>query len=1060
MPSGSTITYVVTGTVNPAATGTLTNTATVTPPVGTPKNATDVDNIANLSITKVDNAGGSSIIPSTGNVTPGQTLIYTIVVNNSGPGSVTGASITDPFPANFTSDTFTATATGGATGFTASGSGNISDSSVNLPAGGTITYVVTGTVSAAATGTLTNTATVTPPVGTPKSATDVDNLPNLSITKVDNAGGSSITPSTGNVTPGQTLVYTIVVGNSGPGSVTGAHVNDPFPANFTSDTFTASATGGATGFTASGSGNINDTVNLPSGSTITYVVTGTVSSAATGTLTNTATITPPSGTPKNATDIDNLANLSITKVDNRGGSSIVPTTGTVAPAQSLTYTIVVSNTGLGNVTGASVTDPFPANFTSDTFTATATGGATGFTASGTGNINDTSVNLPAGSSITYVVTGTVSGTATGTLTNVATVTPPSGTPKNATDNDNIVPAALSGYVYVDSNNNGIKDPGELPIAGVTVVLTGTATGGASVNITTNTDGMGFYSFPNLGAGNYTITETQPTNFIDGKDAVGSQNSGTIVQTATTNAIQNITLTAGTNGINNNFGNLGLAPPFVSKRDFINPNNPPNLGAIQSLSGYAYSEATAGSPVFDPANPPAGEAPLAGVTITLTGPGGTKTTTTTAAGAYSFTNLATGSYTITETTPTGFTSQTAFVGSQGTGTASAGAITGIQMTPNVSGINNDFPNLALPANLTITKVDNAGGSSITPSTGNVTPGQSLTYTVVVSNTGTGNATGATIADPLPANLTGDTWTATATGGATGFSASGAGNIDDTSVNMPGGSTITYVITGTVSAAATGTLSNTATVTPTGGTAKTATDNDNVANLSITKVDNAGGSSITPSTGNVTPGKSLTYTVVVSNTGTGNVTGATIADPLPANFTSGSWTATATGGASGFSASGSGNIDDTAVNLPAGSTVTYVVTGTVSSACGHRHVVEYRYCHTVRRHRHFRDRQRQRDRPVDHQERQRRRFERHRRNGRPHTWPDADLHGRRQQYGDGKRYWCHDHRSAPQPGHERQLDCHGHRRRQRLFGQRQRQHQRHGRQSTGRQHDHLRDHGKCC
>ncbi len=86
---------------------------------------------------------------------------------------------------------------------------------------------LTGTVSSTATGTMSNTATVTPPLGTAKTATDTDNLPDLSITKVDNAGGSSITPSVGNVTPGQTVVYTVVVTNSGPGNVTGATITDP-----------------------------------------------------------------------------------------------------------------------------------------------------------------------------------------------------------------------------------------------------------------------------------------------------------------------------------------------------------------------------------------------------------------------------------------------------------------------------------------------------------------------------------------------------------------------------------------------------------------------------------------------------------------------------------------------------------------------------------------------------------------------------------------------------------------------------------------------------------------
>ena len=40
-----------------------------------------------------------------------------------------------------------------------------------------------------------------------------------------------------------------------------------------------------------GSGDINDTVNLPAGGSFTYTVIATISPSATGTLSNTATIT-------------------------------------------------------------------------------------------------------------------------------------------------------------------------------------------------------------------------------------------------------------------------------------------------------------------------------------------------------------------------------------------------------------------------------------------------------------------------------------------------------------------------------------------------------------------------------------------------------------------------------------------------------------------------------------------------------------------------------------------------------------------------------------------------
>ena len=103
-------------------------------------------------------------------------------------------------------------------------------------------------------------------------------------------------------------------------------------------------------------------------------------------------------------------------------------------------------------------------------------------------------------------------------------------------------ASLHGCVYVDDNNDGVKDAGEAPIPGVTITLGGAATRTA----TTGEDGC--YRFINLTAGTYTITETQPAAYLDGKDTIGSQGGKT-----SNDKHYDIVLPAGTNGINNNFG---------------------------------------------------------------------------------------------------------------------------------------------------------------------------------------------------------------------------------------------------------------------------------------------------------------------------------------------------------------------------------------------------------------------------------------------------------------------------------------------------------------------------
>ena len=224
---------------------------------------------------------------------------------------------------------------------------------------------------------------------------------------------------------GQTDTYTIKVTNVGPSNVTGSIVTDNFPASLTGVTFTATQSGGASGFTATGSGNIHDTVTMPAGSFITYKATGKVNSAASGTLSNTAAIAAPSGVtevnPANnsATDSDTItfrADLKITLTDGKSAA--------VAGSKN-TYTVTVSNLGPSNVSGAVISDSFPSTFTGVTYTATQTGGASGFSATGTGNINDT-VRMPSGSKITYKATGTISAFASGSISDTASVAVPSG----------------------------------------------------------------------------------------------------------------------------------------------------------------------------------------------------------------------------------------------------------------------------------------------------------------------------------------------------------------------------------------------------------------------------------------------------------------------------------------------------------------------------------------------------------------------------------------------------------------------------------------------------------
>ena len=105
------------------------------------------------------------------------------------------------------------------------------------------------------------------------------------------------------------------------------------------------------------------------------------------------------------------------------------------------------------------------------------------------------------------------------------------------------PASLAGSTYGDANNNGAIESGERPIAGVKVMATG-----GSTTQTVVTDIHGVYTFDNLPAGTYTITETQPGDYADGKDTLGNKGG-----TVTNDKFSGIVLAAGASGTGYNFG---------------------------------------------------------------------------------------------------------------------------------------------------------------------------------------------------------------------------------------------------------------------------------------------------------------------------------------------------------------------------------------------------------------------------------------------------------------------------------------------------------------------------
>lgn len=231
-----------------------------------------------------------------------------------------------------------------------------------------------------------------------------------SVTKTDNQTTASA---------GDPITYDIVVSNAGPSPLIGGTVSDTMPTDLENVTWTCVTDPDPVDqfsdtdcITASGTGDINTTVNIDSGESLIYTVTGTVVASPTGDLNNTVTITPPAtyAPEDNAADntaTDNteipISDLQVTKDD---GSL------TYTPGDTGTYTITVTNLGPSDVSGATVTDTLPAGVTlSGQVTCVATGSASctsPLAAVGDTSFTDATINITADATgtvnfVTYTV---------------------------------------------------------------------------------------------------------------------------------------------------------------------------------------------------------------------------------------------------------------------------------------------------------------------------------------------------------------------------------------------------------------------------------------------------------------------------------------------------------------------------------------------------------------------------------------------------------------------------------------------------------------------------------
>lgn len=116
-------------------------------------------------------------------------------------------------------------------------------------------------------------------------------------------------------------------------------------------------------------------------------------------------------------------------------------------------------------------------------------------------------------------------------------------------------ASLAGIVYADTNNDGIRDPGEIGIGVTAVTLTGIDDLGGSVNTTAYAASDGTFSFVQLRPGTYSLKVAAVAGYVDGKLRIGTA-GGTIAG----DTISGIVLGAGAQATGYLFAKVTPPPP--------------------------------------------------------------------------------------------------------------------------------------------------------------------------------------------------------------------------------------------------------------------------------------------------------------------------------------------------------------------------------------------------------------------------------------------------------------------------------------------------------------------